>query len=298
MDELSKRARRLAVALEPVAGQVYFSPEAHANYERLGFGPSPGDFAGVPAPEMASYFTSRGSVMGQVPGELVAAAFGVFNPKTVIKGVNHGWSLTNAQAICTARDEGAIAQLTRIVGTQPEGVERANALLAHATEELRLEGRPLYSGMASLDLPDEPIGSAWRRADMLREYRGDSHVNAWTTAGFSACEICLLTEPFWGLPLRSYSRTRGWTDADFDLATEHLMGNGWLSKDGLTDEGWTVREGIERDTDVQCQPFIEALDEDLDELVAILSRWSTAIREAKGYPTTGPQELANAVTRS
>jgi hypothetical protein len=247
---------------------------------------------------MASYFTSRGSVMGQVPGELVAAAFGVFNPKTVIKGVNHGWSLTDARAICAARDAGAVAQLVRIVGTEPEGVERANALLARATEKLRPEGRPLYSGMASLDLPDEPIGAVWRRADLLREYRGDSHVNAWTTAGVSACEICLLTEPFWGLPLRSYSRTRGWTDADFDTATEHLMERGWLRKDGLTDEGWTAREGIERDTDVQCQLFIEALDDDLDELIVILSSWGAAIREAKGYPASGPQDLADAVRRS
>lgn len=80
MDEqqLTRRARGLAAAIEPVAGQVYFSPECHANYEALGFGPSPGDF-NVAGPEMESYFCSRGSVMGQVPGSVIAAAFGVFN---------------------------------------------------------------------------------------------------------------------------------------------------------------------------------------------------------------------------
>lgn len=32
--ELSRRARSLAAALEPFAGQVYFSPECHRNYEQ------------------------------------------------------------------------------------------------------------------------------------------------------------------------------------------------------------------------------------------------------------------------
>ena len=40
-------ARSLGGALEPVTGQVYFSPECHAAYEALGFGSSPGAFAGV-----------------------------------------------------------------------------------------------------------------------------------------------------------------------------------------------------------------------------------------------------------
>ena len=55
------------MALEPLAGQVYFSPECHAAYTELGFGPSPGSSAGgVQLPDGPAYFTSRGSVMGQV----------------------------------------------------------------------------------------------------------------------------------------------------------------------------------------------------------------------------------------
>lgn len=42
IDEVSAKARRLAAAIEPIAGQVYFSPECHKAYEALGFGPSPG----------------------------------------------------------------------------------------------------------------------------------------------------------------------------------------------------------------------------------------------------------------
>ena len=293
MEELSKRARKLAAALEPVAGQVYFSPEAHQGYERLGFDPSPGDFGGVAGPDMSAYFTSRGSVMGQVPGEVVAAAFGVFNPTVVVGAVDHGWSLTNAATICTARDEGAIAQLVRILGEKPHGIDRVNQLLAVALDDLRPEGRPLFAGMASLDLPGHPVGDMWRRADLLREYRGDAHINAWTSAGVGACEMCLLTEPYWGLPLRTYSRTRAWSEVDFDSAEARLIDRGWLEEGGLTEAGWAERERIEVATDLQCKPAMDALGDDLYELIATLSSWGADVRKAKGYPASGPQELAD-----
>ncbi len=57
---------------------------------------------------------------------------------------------------------------------------------------------------------------------MLREYRGDSHTIAYTSAGFDATEIGLMSEQWWGLPARSYSRTRAWSDAQFDAAVERL----------------------------------------------------------------------------
>ena len=56
---------------------VHWWNECHSEYEKLGFRPSPGDFAGVAGPDGAAYFCSRGSVMGQVSGEVVAAAFAV-----------------------------------------------------------------------------------------------------------------------------------------------------------------------------------------------------------------------------
>src|SRR5215218_4580377 len=103
-------SRALAAALEPVAGQVYFSPECHAAYERLGFGASPAELGGVAMPDGPAYFCSRGSVMGQVPGEVVAAAFAVFNPAVVVPAVSSGWTITDASMICDARTTGAVAQ--------------------------------------------------------------------------------------------------------------------------------------------------------------------------------------------
>ena len=79
--DFQEKARRLRNAVEPVAAGVYFAPEAHQAYEALGFDGSPVTQDGVARPELKSYFTSRSACMGQVPGEVVAAAFGCFNSK-------------------------------------------------------------------------------------------------------------------------------------------------------------------------------------------------------------------------
>lgn len=291
---VSDRARRLAGALEPFAGQVYFSPECHANYERLGFSASPGDANGVALPDGPAYFTSRGSVMGQVAGEVIAAAFAVFNPAIVVPLVDIGWSMTDAATIRAARRDGATSQLERILGEEPEGLARATELLDRANEGLRPEGRPLFAGLVSNGRPGNPMGDAWYLADRLREYRGDSHTAAWITADIDATEIGLLTELFWGLPMRSYVRSRAWSNDELDAAEDRLVEQGWVADGAFTEAGQTAREHVERVTDRQCRPIIENLGEDYDELVGILEPWGQAIRDAKGYLGLGPHDLARA----
>src|SRR5205085_1576832 len=196
-EEVSVRARRLANAIEPVVGQVYFSPECHAEYVALGFSPSPAEIDGVAMPDGPAYFTSRGSLMGHVPGE--------------------------------------------------------------------------------------PMGDFWRQGDQLREYRGDAHTAAWTSGGFDATEIGLLTELFIGIPLRTYIRSRAWSDAQLDAAEARLDARGLLSGGQFTDEGRAAREAVEQATDRQMRPAIEAIGDDFDELVGIIEPWSAQVRAAGGY---------------
>ncbi len=297
MTDIVPTARALAAALEPFAGQVYFAPECHQGYAALGFDGSSAEIGGVQMPDGVAYFTSRGSVMGQVPGEVVAAAFGVFNPAAVVPAVDIGWSKTDAATICAARTRGAVDHLVRVLGERPDGIDRAGELLERATAGLEPAGKPLFAGLRSLDLPGTPMGDAWRRADMLREYRGDAHVAAWTSAGFDACEIGLLSELYWGLPIRSYSRSRAWSDDQFDAAEARLEARGLLFDGSLSDAGRDAREAIEVATDAQCAPFLDPLGDDVRELTDLLAGWSARIREAHGYPSSGPHELAEAFRR-
>lgn len=285
-------SRALAAAIEPFAAQVYFAPECHRAYESLGFGPGRGAPGEVALPDGPAYFCSRGSLMGQVPGEVVAAAFAVFNPAVVVPAVARGWALTDAATICRARTDGARGQLGRVLGESPEGVVRAGELLARATEGLRPEGKPLFAGVMAQGLSGDALTDAWRLADALREYRGDVHVNVWTSAGFDATEIGLLTELYWGLSMRSYIKSRAWSADDLDAAAERLRERGLVSDGGFTPAGKQARAQIEAATDEACQPFTSRLGDDLEELVTLLSGWSSAIRAAHGYPASGPHDLA------
>jgi len=289
--ELSKRARSLAAALEPVVGQVFFAPECHAAYVELGFAPSPGTYNNVAMPDGAAYFTSRGSILGQVQPDVIASAFGVFKPQVVVAGVRFGWSITDAPTIFAARRAGGTAQLERIVGAADDRVARASALLEQASDALDVPGRPLFAGLRAWW--DEPL-DGWTRlfhlGDMLRECRGDAHVAAWTAAGVDAVEIGLMTEAYIGLPPRTYIRTRAWSDAELDDGVARLHERGWLDDNGLTAPGRDARERLEVATDRQMRPAVTAIGDDLPALLGVLRPWGAAIRDAGGY-IGGPVDL-------
>ncbi len=286
-------ARTLASALEPVIGAVYFAPEAHAAYVALGYGDSPAGRGGVAFPDGVAYATSRGSLLGAANGATVAAAFGVFEPTGIAASVDHGRTIADAATILAAREDAVLALLSRIVGSEGDRRQRAAELLRRAVDGLAPGPRALAAGALVAPVHDHAFGEIFRWGDALREFRGDSHNAAWAAAGLDACQIGILSELWWGLPARSYSRTRGWSAEQFDAAVASLTDDGYLTpEETLSDAGRAFREEIEVATDAQMTPVLDRLGSDLDELVAILEPWGATIRAGHGYPASGPHDLA------
>jgi hypothetical protein len=287
-------ARRLWNLIEPLASCAYFVPEVQQAYAALGLD----DYA-------AGYFTSRAACMGQVPGEVVAATFGVFNPAIVVPAVAKGWSVTDAATVVQARLDGTRAALDRIfteAGVDRSTFARATALMWRAASDAAASptggfaGRPLFSGLYSLGLPGDPIGDLWRAADTLREHRGDSHVLAWAAMRFSAVEIVLLTELWWGGDAGRYIRTRGWSDADIADGIASLQARGFFTpgeKPQYTGAGEEVRAVIEEMTDQGETVIVASLGADADELFDLLEPLTAAVLAAKAYPRD-PASLPNA----
>jgi hypothetical protein len=175
--------------------------------------------------------------------------------------------------------------LARVLGEQPEGLARVTDLLRRAADAAPWAGRPIYGGLRSLGFPDHPLGAMWRAADRLREHRGDSHVISWAVGGADAVEILLLTEQWWGLPARAYAPTRGWGPADMDAGFDRLTRRELMGDDEqLTDAGRAFREEAEIRTDELERPVLDALGDDLEELLEHLDAWSEAIIAAGSYP--------------
>lgn len=275
---MDQRTRDLRNLCEPIGANVYFAPEAHANYQKLGLaGYGPG------------YFCSRGASMGKPTGLVVTSAFGVFSPAIVVPAVDEGWSKTEPEPLLQARYDGATASLRRLLG-EPDvkQIGRAVELLRRGLDAAEGAGHPLFSGLKSLPFPEEPIGQLWRCCDMLREHRGDSHIAVWTRAMVQPIEIQLMSELQMGIPLKTYSATRGWTVQQMDAALDGMREKGWMKGDVFSEDGRRLREEIESDTDAMEVPIADAIGSDLDELLGILRPWAAAIVKAGiqggGYP--------------
>jgi hypothetical protein len=269
MDRVKTISRRLRDLCEPIAGSVYFVPEAQEEYKRLGF-----------EHFWPSYFTSRGACLGRPRWQVVCSAFGVFSPDIVEPNVR--WDKASPDDVLEARAVGATLGLARMLGEAD--VKRAVAILRPAMESVDHAGRTLFAGLLSLPFPDSPVTQLWRVCDYVRERRGDGHIAAWVSAGCDPTEISLLTELAWGLALGTYSPTRGWSKEEIGAGVKRLEEKGYVRDGALTDEGRTYRRAIESATDVGEAVVVDALTDDVDELFGLLEPWQKAVLDAKGYP--------------
>ncbi len=275
---MDERTRMLRNVCEPIGANVYFAPEAFQRYAALGLS----DYG-------SAYFCSRSASMGTLSGMAVASAFGVFSPAVVVPAVEKGWSTTTREPLLQARYDGATASLRRLLGEpDPKAAARAVELLQRGLTAADHAGHAIYSGLRSLPFPRDLVGQLWRCCDMVREHRGDSHISVWTKALVKPIEIQLMSEMQLGIPLKTYSATRGWTVEQMDAALDSMRAKGWVEGDQFTAEGRAFRDRIESDTDAMETPIVEAIGGDFEMLIGILRPWAAAIVKAGiaggGYP--------------
>ncbi len=70
--------------------------------------------------------------------------------------------------------------------------------------------------------------------------------------------------------MRTYVRSRAWCDDAARRGFDRLTARGLVADDAFTDAGRAAREAVERATDAQMRPAIEALGDDADELITTL----------------------------
>ena len=147
-------------------------------------------------------------------------------------------------------------------------------LVADAGEGADGTGRPLFSGLRGRGRPGDPYQRLWWACDLVREHRGDSHVSVANAAGLGPVEMNVLTECWIGMPLLSYTATRGWSEAAMSAAVNGLEARGWLQIGALTNAGRAARSDIEDRTDAAEQAIVAALGDRVDEVCARLDGWS------------------------
>jgi hypothetical protein len=280
------RTRRLRNLAEPVAGVGFFVDEIQRAYATLGF-PDPGYVRnGLRMFHWQPYFLARSAPMGQLPGEVIASVFGVFPLHRVVEMVDQGWAMTDAPTMLATRLEAATAGMTRILGAEPEGAARATEILRRGVDHADVSGRALYAGLRSLPYPGTTVGDLWHACTLYREHRNDVHISAWTTAGLTGAQACLLNDLRQNLGFKTFVRTRGWSEDELQAAVADLERRGLIEGETMTGAGHELREWIEAATDRQQSPILDAIGDDLDELLGLLSPMRDLILADGAYPSS------------
>ena len=263
-------ARRLRDAAEPVAMHAAWNRTTNERLAALGL-----DF-------LSSYVGGRATSLGEPSPSVVAAAFAWFEPGLIAALYDQARAAARRDVLVAARDDATASSLRAVLGDDdPSAVADA---LADAAEPADGMGRPLFSGLRERGRPADPVQRLWWACDLVREHRGDSHVAAACAAGLGPVEMNVLTELWVGMPLRSYTATRGWAPEVVEAAVRSLQARGWVDGETLTDAGRAAREDVEARTDAQEASIVEALGDRLDDVCGQLERWGTRCVEAGAFP--------------
>jgi hypothetical protein len=263
-------ARRLRDACEPVAMHAVWSRATNERLARLGL-----DF-------LTSYVGGRGASLGDPAGAVVAATFAWFEPGLVGGLWDAARAAVPPDQLGQARDESTVASLREVLAGEDPG--EVASLLADAAGAADGMGRPLFSGRRADGRPDGAVHLLWWACGLVREHRGDSHVAAAAAAGLGPVEMNILTELWVGMPLLSYTATRGWAPEVMQAAVEGLERRGWVRDGALTDAGLAARVAIEEHTDAQEESIVTALGGRLDEVCGRLDHWGQLCIEAGAFP--------------
>ena len=263
-------ARRLRDACEPLAMHAVWSEAVHQRLAQLGL-----DF-------LAGYVGPRAVSLGDPAGAVVAATFAWFEPGMMIATWEAARAAATPAQMALARDESTVASLRAALGGEDPG--EVAGWLADAAQVADGMGRPLFSGRRADGRPADPVHLLWWACGLVREHRGDSHVAAVAAAGLNPVEANILTELWVGMPLLSYTATRGWAPEVMQAAVDGLERRGWIRDGDLTDAGRAARLAIEQQTDIQEQSIVAALAGRLDETCDRLNHWGQLCIEASTFP--------------
>src|ERR1700689_5029200 len=262
--------RRAGEAWGPLAMQALWNRHTNERLAVLGL-----DF-------LTGYVGGRAASLGDPSPPVVVATFAWFEPTLLAGLYEAARSTAPREELLAVRDAATAASLAEVLaGDDPTEVAD---LLADAAEGADGTGRPLFSGLRGRGRPADPFQRLWWACDLVREHRGDSHVAVANAAGLGPVEMNVLTECWIGMPLLSYTATRGWSEAAMGAPVDGLEARGWLRGGALTDAGRAARASIEDRTDAAEQSIAAALGGRLDEVVARLDGWSERCIAAGAFP--------------
>ena len=261
----TRTARRMFELLEPICLVTYMADESNEELAALGH-----------RTYWDGYFASRAAPLGRVPAEVVHAAFYSFAEGEAARHIPSAWETVAPEASFAAWRRGSAASVRRILGDEladSPGLARAADLTTRAATSAPTNGRVMYAGWRTLEVPADPVTRLWHSATMLREHRGDGHLAALLGAQIGGTEAHVLSALDMGIhPPESFGRIHHLPKERLAEVMAGLRERGLVDADGwFTDAGRATKQRIEDLTDELAAPPYDALPaEELAELVTEL----------------------------
>ena len=230
------------------------------------------------------YFAGRAAPLGLAPAGVVHAAFYNFADGEVARHIPWVWGkITPEQAIAT-REHGSAAALRQMIGDLADsaGLIRAADLATRAGLSAPTDGRTLYAGLRTLDVPEEPVARLWHATNLLREHRGDGHKTALLAHSISGTESHVLFALSIGMQAEKFGRIHHLPPAHLTAVIDGLRDRGLVNATGgFTTTGSETWQRIEALTGHLAAPAYNALSTDeLDELITTLEPIAAAAAAA------------------
>ncbi|MER7054243.1 MULTISPECIES: hypothetical protein [unclassified Streptomyces] len=275
----ARAGRRCHNALNSLHSTHYFSPDLGRELGALG----------VTDPRAVN-FAVRAAALGPVGAGAVTATFYNYKHDLVARHVPAVWETVTPGQVLAARARAVDATLRRLLGEEvlaSAEMSEAAGLALRAADGCSRSARPLYSAHADLPVPDAPHLALWHAATLLREHRGDGHLAALTAAGLDGLEALVThTATGKGMAPKWIFSTRGWSQAEWDAATDRLRERELIDGAGeLTERGVALRDGIERETDrLDTAPYAHLGAKDVARLTELATAFARTALGAGAFP--------------
>ena len=194
------------------------TPEQAAHETRNAIVAAPGGFMADAATheygvqlgfKMGDFYTAgRGGALGDVPADVVVAAFVFFAPEPVHAAWERSAAVLSRRE--TAREwAGCLHRWARIQPDSGVDWERLDELLGKVVTHAGVAGAPLFAGWRTLLEPVDSNARAYHRLNGLRELRGAMHGSAILTVGLTPVQAISAFVP-------KVLKRMGWSDTPAD----------------------------------------------------------------------------------
>ena len=202
MDPVTQFVQQVCPLINDCGWAYYFTPETIERGKELGLG------------GMVFYVAGRGGMLGDCEGEVVAAAFGYFNPPVVVGAWEKAKQAAPIRDIGRAYFECA-AQHGRMKLSNIANLESFNALATKVNDAADPDGLPLYATYKYAEFATDAPGRAMQLVATLREFRGSAHLLAIRAMGLTSKQAHFVKRP-------NDIAMFGWTEADTPLIDEEV----------------------------------------------------------------------------